>query len=121
MATKSDGAPDDNPKVRLYCALALAMLACMKELKAARRFVVARHQLRCGASIGADVHAAQHAAGRGDFVHKCRVAAKEAGEIDYWLRLCLHAPACPTPLFNMLLSVRQLLARIIISGKANAT
>lgn len=34
--------------------------------------------------------------------------------------LCLHAPACATPLFNMLLSVRQLLARIIISGKANA-
>ena len=81
--------------MRLYYKLAPAMSACVKELKAARRFVVARQQLRCGASIGAHVRAAQHAESRGDFVHKCKIAAKEAGEIDYWLQsLTARARLC---------------------------
>jgi four helix bundle protein len=70
------------------------------------------------------VREAQHAESRADFVHKCKIAAKEAEETDYWLQLCTHAPNYPTPpasLNDTLLSVRRLLARIIISSKANAS
>ncbi|MEJ7661011.1 MAG: hypothetical protein WKG07_16040 [Hymenobacter sp.] len=54
------------------------------------------------------------------------MAAKEAEETDYWLQLCQHAPTlpqptCPVPLTETRLSVRRLLARIIISSKASAT
>ncbi|WP_226929973.1 four helix bundle protein [Hymenobacter siberiensis] len=71
----------------------------------------------------ANVREAQHTESRADFVHKCKIAAKEAEETDYWLQLCTHAPNYPTPpipLNDKLLSVRRLLARIIISSKANA-
>ena len=83
MVAKSDAPPADNPAVRLHCKLALAMLACAKELKATRLFVVAWQLLHCGTFIGANVRAAQHAKGRVDFVHECKIAAKETGEIDY--------------------------------------
>ncbi|AMJ68188.1 four helix bundle protein [Hymenobacter sp. PAMC 26628] len=117
------GAKADNPVVRLSFELALAVLAYVEELEAGRRYVVARQLLRCGTSVGANVREAQHAESRADFVHKCKIAAKEAEETDYWLQLYQHAPAYPTPpapLTETLLSVRRLLARIIISSKANA-
>jgi four helix bundle protein len=122
--TKSDAAKADNPVVRLSFELALAVLAYVEELEAARRYVVARQLLRSGTSVGANVREAQHAESRADFVHKCKIAAKEAEETDYWLQLCTHAPTYPTPpatLTDTLLSVRRLLGRIIISSKANAT
>ena len=124
LVSSNNDSKADNPVVRLSFELALAVLAYVEELEAARRYVVARQLLRCGTSVGANVHEAQHAESRADFVHKYKIAAKEAEETDYWLQLCTHAPAYPTPpasLNGTLLRVRRLLARIIISSKANAT
>ena len=124
VSSDGNGSKADNPVVRLSFELALAVLAYVEILEAGRRYVVARQLLRCGTSAGVNVREAQHAESRADFVHKCKIAAKEAEETDYWLQLCTHAPAYPTPptpLNDMLLSVRRLLARIIISSKANAT
>jgi four helix bundle protein len=120
------GAPaygTDNAIVRLSFELALAVLAYVGELEAGRRYMVARQLLRCGTSVGANVREVQHAESRADFIHKCKIAAKEAEETGYWLQLCTHAPdyvTPPSPLTDVLLSVRRLLARIIISSKANA-
>ena len=122
--SNGNGPKADNPVVRLSFELALAVLAYVEDLEAARRYVVARQLLRCGTAVGANVREAQHAESRADFVHKCKIAAKEAEETDYWLQLCTHAPNYPTPptsLNDTLLSVRRLLARIIISSKANAS
>ena len=124
VSSDGNGSKADNPVVRLSFELALAVLAYVEVLEDGRRYVVARQLLRCGTSVGANVREAQHAESRADFVHKCKIAAKEAEETDYWLQLCTHAPAYPTPpapLNDTLLSVRRLLARIIISSKANAT
>ena len=124
VSSDGNGSKADNPVVRLSFELALAVLAYVEVLEAGRRYVVARQLLRCGTSVGANVREAQHAESRADFVHKCKIAAKEAEETDYWLQLCTHAPAYPTPpapLNDTLLSVLRLLARIIISSKANAT
>ena len=124
LRDNDNGSKADNPVVRLSFELALAVLAYVEELEASRRYVVARQLLRCGTSVGANVREAQHAESRADFIHKCKIAAKEAEETDYWLQLCTHAPAYPTPptaLNDTLLSVRRLLARIIISSKAKAT
>ena len=43
--------------------------------------------LRSGTSIGANVHEAQAAQSKKDFVSKMTIASKEARETDYWLRL----------------------------------
>ena len=46
---------------------------------------MSRQILRSGTSIGANIHEAEFAASSADFKNKLRIAAKEAGETDYWL------------------------------------
>ena len=43
--------------------------------------------LRCGASVGANVHEAQYAQGTKDFISKLEIALKECNESEYWLEL----------------------------------
>ena len=45
--------------------------------------------LRCGMSVGANVHEAQYAQGTKDFISKFEIALKECNESEYWLEL-LH-------------------------------
>ena len=43
--------------------------------------------LRCGTSVGANIHEAQYAQGTKDFISKFEIALKEASETGYWLEL----------------------------------
>ena len=43
--------------------------------------------LRCGTSVGANIHEAQYAQGTKDFISKLEIALKECNESDYWLEL----------------------------------
>ena len=43
--------------------------------------------LRCGTSIGANIHEAQFAQGTRDFISKLEISLKECNECDYWLNL----------------------------------
>ena len=42
---------------------------------------------RSGTSIGANIHEAQYAQGKKDFISKLEIALKEASETGYWLEL----------------------------------
>ena len=43
--------------------------------------------LRSGTSIGANIHEANYASSKADFVAKMQIALKECHETEYWLRL----------------------------------
>ena len=43
--------------------------------------------LRCGTSVGANVHEAQYAQGTKDSISKLEIALKECNESEYWLEL----------------------------------
>ena len=43
--------------------------------------------LRCGTSVGANIHEAQYAQSKKDFVAKLEIALKESNETSYWLKL----------------------------------
>ena len=42
---------------------------------------------RAGTSVGANIHEAQYAHSKSDFIAKLEIALKEANETGYWLRL----------------------------------
>lgn len=48
-------------------------------------YVMARQILRSGTSIGANIHEAEYAISKADFINKIQIAAKEANETEYWL------------------------------------
>jgi len=55
-----------------------------------KEFVLSKQLLRSGTSIGANVEESQAAQSKKDFLSKMSIAAKEARESHYWLRLLKH-------------------------------
>src|SRR6185312_4410814 len=66
----------------------LGIIRYCDQLNEEKKFVVANQLLRSATSIGANVFEAQHAESRADFIHKMKLASKEAAESLYWLILC---------------------------------
>lgn len=52
-----------------------------------KEYVLPKQLLRCGTSIGANVHEAQRAFSKRDFAAKMSIACKEAAETEFWLDL----------------------------------
>lgn len=83
---------------------ALDIVSFAEKLESERKFVVERQILRSGTSIGANVREAQSAESAKDFLHKMKIAAKEAEETEYWLLICKHSknyPDCDSLLENI--------------------
>ena len=49
--------------------------------------VLVNQLLRSGTSVGANIHEAQYAQSKKDFVAKLEIALKESNETSYWLKL----------------------------------
>ena len=49
--------------------------------------VLINQLLRAGTSIGANIHEAQYAQGKKDFISKFEIALKECNECQYWLEV----------------------------------
>ena len=50
-----------------------------------KEFVMSKQILRSGTSIGANIHEANYAVSKADFINKLQIAVKEAAETEYWL------------------------------------
>ena len=68
---------------------AVQILNLVKALKSQHETIVSNQIGRAGTSIGANIHEAQYAHGKADFVAKLQIALKEANETSYWLELLL--------------------------------
>ena len=66
---------------------AVHILSLVKYLKSQHETIVSNQIGRAGTSIGANIHEAQYAHGKADFVSKLQIALKEASETSYWLLL----------------------------------
>jgi four helix bundle protein len=87
-----------------------------------RKFVIAKQLLRAGTSIGANVWEAQNSESKADFIHKIKIATKEADEVTYWLKLCELSESYPQPeqiIIEELTQIIRILSRIISSSKMN--
>lgn len=106
--------------VELSLQFALEIIEFAELLEEHRKYVVASQLLKSGTSIGANVREAQNAESKLDFIHKLKIAAKEADETEYWLLLCELSKNYPKPtnLKEKLTSVQNVFSKIISSSKA---
>ena len=72
--------------------------------------------LRCGTSVGANIHEAQFAQGSRDFISKLEISLKECNESDYWLTLLRETDSIDETLFNSLISQCAELRKMLISS-----
>ena len=54
-------------------------------------YAICTQLLKSGTSIGANIREAEHAESREDFIHKLKIALKEANETEYWLEIFYRA------------------------------
>ena len=67
---------------------ALKIIALYKALCSEKKeYVLSKQLLRSGTSIGANIHEAQAAISKKDFIAKMSISSKEARESRYWLML----------------------------------
>jgi four helix bundle protein len=112
--------PEGNLIVDLTFEFALNIIKYVELLEKEKKYVIARQLLKSGTSIGANVREAQNAESKADFIHKMKIAAKEADETEYWLLLCKRSEEYPD-CFGMIdscTSILKVLSKIIASSKS---
>lgn len=109
----------DNIIVKKSFEFALQNIEFAELLESKKKFVLAKQILKSGTSIGANIREAQNAESKADFIHKMKIAAKEADETEYWLLLCQYSKDYPfneTILAN-LEEIFKILNKIFTSSK----
>lgn len=80
-----------------------------------------KHQIqqlrRSGTAIGASIAEADSAESLIDFIHKMKIADKEANETVYWLKLLEHEiPEQVTPLTASITEIKRILRSILVTS-----
>lgn len=79
--------------------------------------------LKSGTSIGANIREAEHAESSEDFIHKLKIALKEANEAEYWLELFFRTNYITQEQYDSLnadcVEINKLLISIIKKTKEN--
>lgn len=88
-------------------------------LQQEHKYVLANQLLKSGKSIGANSKEAQNTESKADFIHKLKIAIKEADETEYWLFLCNAHPSYPksNELLEDLSEIVRILNKIIATAK----
>jgi four helix bundle protein len=110
----------DNLIVNLSYKFAMDIIEFVEVLENKRKFNLANQLFKSGTSIGANVREAQNAESKNDFIHKLKIAAKEADESGYWLSLCKDSKNYPDPkeLLQNIESINKVLSKIIATSKS---
>ncbi len=109
----------DNIIVDLTFKFSINVIAYCERLERDKKFVLSRQLLKSGTSIGANTREAQNAESKADFIHKFKIAAKEADETEYWLLLCKGSKSYSNPdhLLTDLGVIQRIISKIISSSK----
>ena len=79
---------------------------------------------RSATSIGANIHEANYAHGKPDFIAKLQIALKECYETEYWLELFVKSEILnreiTVDLYNQCGTIRRILIASINTAKENA-
>ena len=103
---------------------AVQILNLVKALKNQHETIVSNQIGRAGTSIGANIHEAQYAHGKADFIAKLQIALKETNETSYWLELLLKTNYIDSVQYQTLdndcSQIRVMLIKSINTAKENS-
>jgi four helix bundle protein len=110
---------NENPILKLTFQFSLDLIKYTELLESKKKYNLSNQLFRSSTSVGANVKEAQNAESKADFIHKMKIAAKEADETEYWLLLCKEAESYPDP-GNLLARIQEIikvLTKIISTSK----
>ncbi len=89
---------------------------CRDTKARAKESVMTNQLLRSATSIGANIHEAQYAQGKKDFISKLEIAQKECFETEYWLELLFETGYVEESEYRPLQNQCGAIRRILISS-----
>jgi four helix bundle protein len=110
---------ENNPLLKLSFNFSLLIIEYCEKLELNRKFILSNQLLKSGTAIGANAMEAQNAESKADFIHKIKIAAKEADETQYWLLLCDYAenyPDCKELLLKIS-ELNKIIGKILSTAK----
>lgn len=115
----------DNQLVILSKSFAVVIINLCEKLRERKKATAIINQLlRSGTSIGANIHEANYASSREDFINKFQIALKECYETDYWLDIFHDSKVISdeeySNVFSQCSKLRKLLIASITTAKKNA-
>ena len=115
----------ENVLVELSKQFAVDIVNLCTDIKENRKSNVLINQvLRSGTSIGANIHEANYASSKADFVNKFQIALKECYETDYWLGIFKETHILTeteyADMYAKCSKIRKLLIASITTAKGNA-
>lgn len=111
----------ENILVDLSKQFAVDIVNLCTEIKEHRKSNVLLNQLlRSGTSIGANIHEANYASSKADFINKFQIALKECYETDYWLALFRETNMITASEYDALFSQCSKIRKLLISSVTTA-
>ena len=77
----------ENKLFELSFAFSVAIVNLVDGVTVPKSSYMTEQLARAGTSVGANIHEAQYAQSRRDFIAKLEIALKETSETSYWLKL----------------------------------
>ena len=112
----------ENLVLDLSMQFAIDIVKLCESLKG--KSILTNQLLRSGTSIGANIHEANYASSRADFIAKMQIALKECYETEYWLELFSRTDIIAEETYKSLKNdcgkIRKLLIASINTAKANS-
>lgn len=110
---------EKNPVLKLTIEFSLLIMDYCDKLEVIKKYVISNQLIRSGTSIGANCMEAQNAESKADFIHKIKIAAKEADETAYWLTLTKYSKNYPdcSLIITKLTEIQKILNKIIFTAK----
>lgn len=118
---KGHKAMTDNILIELSMNFAVEIVNLCENIKG--KSALTNQLMRSGTSIGANIHEANYASSKADFIAKMQIALKECHETEYWLKLFVKTSIISEGKYSKLSGdsgkIRRILISSINTAKAN--
>ena len=115
----------DNQLVLISKEFAVEIINLCETMRNRKKATAIVNQLlRSGTSIGANIHEANYASSKADFINKFQIALKECYETDYWLEIFHDSVIISDDEYTNMITkcskIRKLLIASITTAKKNS-
>ncbi len=105
-----------NLLIELSKTFAVDIIEICDVMKSRGKAAIINQLLRSGTSIGANIHEANYASGRSDFIFKMQISLKECYETDYWLDVFHRANMIENDEYEKLYASCSKIRKILIAS-----
>ena len=106
----------ENKLLDLSFEFAVAIVNLVDGVTAPKSSYMTDQLARAGTSVGANIHEAQYAQSKKDFVSKLEIALKESNETSYWLKLMYETNRIDTATYQYAEKLSGNIRRLLIAS-----